>query len=138
MVTPMDKALLTVPGPAGPRGFTLIELLVSMAIIAVLLTLAVPQYFGRVDHAKEVILKENLYQIRDALDKFYGDQNRYPHNLDELVTRKYLRRVPEDPITESNSTWIIVPPADQTLGVVGDVKSGARGNARDGTPYSSW
>jgi general secretion pathway protein G len=120
------------------RGFTLIELLVSMAIIAVLLSLAVPQYFGRVEHAKEVVLRENLYQMREALDKYYGDRNRYPDTLNDLVSRKYLRKIPIDPVTGSDRTWITLAPADARLGAVSDVKSGADGNGRDGTPYSSW
>lgn len=120
------------------QGFTLIELLVSMAIIAVLLSLAVPQYFGRVEHAKEVVLRENLHQMREALDKYYGDRNRYPDALNDLVSHKYLRSVPLDPITDSNRTWIVVAPTDGRLGRVSDVRSGAEGNGRDGTPYSSW
>ncbi|MGE5467335.1 MAG: type II secretion system protein [Ignavibacteria bacterium] len=120
------------------RGFTLIELLVVMAIIAVLLTLAVPRYFGRVDAANEAVLRDDLHQMRDALDKFYGDNNRYPEQLQELVTKRYLRRIPPDPITGSDKTWVAVPPSDPRMGNVADVKSGAPGNGRDGTPYKNW
>lgn len=119
-------------------GFTLIELLVSMAIVAVLMTLAVPQYFGRVEAAKEAVLRDNLHQMRDALDKFYGDNNRYPDKLADLVDRKYLRRIPPDPITDSDQSWTIVSPDDPRKGRVSDIKSGAKGNGKDGTPYSSW
>ncbi|CAG4882936.1 Type II secretion system protein G [Georgfuchsia toluolica] len=119
-------------------GFTLIELLVVMAIIAVLMSLAVPQYFGRVDAAKEAVLRENLHQMREALDKFYGDNNRYPDKLADLTDRKYLRRIPPDPITDSDQTWIVVAPADPGKGRVSDIRSGAEGNGKDGTPYSSW
>lgn len=133
MVIPMRRVF-----HPGGKGFTLIELLVTMAIVAVLLSLAVPQYFGRVEHAKEVVLRENLHQMREALDKYYGDKNRYPDTLNDLVSRKYLRSVPLDPITDSNRTWIVVAPADGRQGRVADVKSGAEGNGRDGTPYSSW
>jgi general secretion pathway protein G len=119
-------------------GFTLIELLVTLSIVALLLTLAVPRYFGRVEMAKEVALRENLHQMRDALDKFYGDNNRYPETLQDLVTRKYLRRIPADPLTDSDKTWVIVPPADPKKGSVFDVKSGAPGNGKDGTPYRDW
>lgn len=119
-------------------GFTLVELLVVMGIIAMLLALAVPRYFGRVDIAKETVLRENLHQMRDAIDKFYGDNNRYPNTLDDLVTRKYLRRIPPDPITDSEKTWVSVPPSDPQKGAVYDIKSGAPGNGRDGTAYSSW
>lgn len=125
------------PSAARP-GFTLIELLVTMAIIAMLLSLAVPRYFGRIELAKETVLRENLHQMRDAIDKFYGDHNRYPDALEDLVTRKYLRRIPPDPVTDSDKTWVTVPPTDSRKGGVFDVKSGASGNAKDGTPYSSW
>jgi general secretion pathway protein G len=116
----------------------LIELLVTLSIVALLLALAVPRYFGRVEIAKEIALRENLHQMRDALDKHYGDINRYPNSLQDLVTRKYLRRLPIDPITDSDKTWIVVPPIDPKKGAVFDIKSGAPGNGRDGTPYKSW
>ena len=119
-------------------GFTLIELLVTLSIVALLLALAMPRYFGRVELAREVALRENLHQMRDAIDKFYGDNARYPETLPDLVTKKYLRRIPADPITDSDKTWIIVPPADPKKGGVFDIKSGAPGNGKDGTPYQSW
>ncbi len=120
------------------KGFTLIELLVTMAIIALLLALAVPRYFGRVDIAKETVLRDDLHQMRDAIDKFYGDNGRYPDTLQDLVTRKYLRRIPPDPITDSDRTWVVVRPSDANQGGVYDVKSGAKGTAKDGTSYGSW
>ncbi|HEX8961599.1 MAG TPA: type II secretion system protein [Rhodocyclaceae bacterium] len=120
------------------RGFTLIELLVVMAIIAVLLTLAVPRYFGRVEAANEAALRDDLHQMRDALDKYYGDNNRYPDQLQDLVTKRYLRSIPPDPITGSDKTWIAVPPKDPRMGGVADVHSGAQGNGRDGTPFKTW
>lgn len=116
----------------------MIELLVVMAIIATLLTFAAPRYYGNVDKAKEVVLKENLASLRDAIDKHYADTGKYPPTLESLVTKAYLRRMPEDPVTESKSTWKIVAPADPEQGAVYDVKSGAAGRARDGTPYSEW
>ena len=119
-------------------GFTLIELLVVMAVIAVLLTIAVPRYFGSVDRSKEAVLRQNLALTREALDKFYGDTGRYPDSLEALVNNKYLRTLPIDPITESSSTWIIVSPEDQDKGIVFDIKSGAPGNASDGQPYREW
>ena len=118
-----------------PRGFTLIEMLVVMAIIGGLLALAAPRYFQHVDRAKETVLRSDLAGMRDALDKFFADTGRYPANLEELVTGRYLRKVPPDPITESTSSWRVVPPADPTLGGVYDVKSGADGVTRDGRPY---
>jgi len=120
------------------HGFTLIELLVVMAIVGLLLTLAVPRYFGGVDRAKETALRENLHQMRDALDKHYADNARYPDALDDLVSKKYLRKIPVDPVTDSDKTWTVVPPADAQKGGVYDVKSGATGNARDGSAFNSW
>jgi general secretion pathway protein G len=120
------------------RGFTLIELMVVLAILALLLTLAVPRYFSGVDRAKEAVLKQDLAATREVIDKFYADQARYPGTLDELVERKYLRAVPVDPITESAETWIIVPAAGDLPGGVYDLHSGAPGNAMDGTRYGDW
>jgi len=119
-------------------GFTLVELLVVMAIIATLLTLAVPRYFGSVEKSKEAVLKQNLATLRDSLDKYYGDTGRYPDSLDDLVTKKYIRSIPLDPLTESASTWVLIPPVDPGKGAVYDVKSGAQGKASDGTAYGDW
>lgn len=126
---------------AGSRrfvGFTLIELLVVMAIIAVLLTLAVPRYFHSVDKSKEAVLQQSLATMRDAIDKYYGDTGKYPDTIEDLITQKYLRKLPIDPITESATTWVTIPPEDAEKGNVYDVKSGAEGKSRDGTPYSEW
>ena len=117
------------------RGFTLIELLVVMAIIAGLLTLAVPRYFQHIDRTRESVLKSDLATMRDAVDKFYTDTGRYPESLSELVARKYLRKLPVDPVTESVESWIVVAPADPKLGAVYDIRSGATGTTRDGRPY---
>ena len=119
-------------------GFTLVELLVVMAIIATLLTLAVPRYFGSVEKSKEAVLKQNLSTLRDSLDKYYADTGRYPDSLDDLVTKKYLRNIPLDPLTESASTWVLIPPVEPGKGAVYDVKSGAQGKAGDGTAYGDW
>ena len=119
-------------------GFTLIELLIVFAIIGVLLTLALPRYFGSVEHSKETVLKENLYQMRDAISRYYSDKGRYPESLDALAADRYLRQVPLDPITESAATWQIVQPADAQRSGIYDVRSGAPGKARDGTDYAQW
>lgn len=119
-------------------GFTLIELLVVLAIIALLVSIAAPRYFNSVEKSKEVVLKQDLATLRDALDKYYGDTGKYPESLDDLVSKKYLRKLPVDPITDSATTWIVVPPEDVEKGGVFDVHSGAPGNARDGSPYSGW
>ncbi|MEO8387796.1 type II secretion system protein [Polaromonas sp.] len=120
-----------------PRGFTLIELLVVLAIVALLLTLAVPRYFQSIDAAKETVLLDNLRVTRETIDKFYGDTGRYPDSLDQLVERKYLRAIPYDPITESSSTWIIVPPDDVEQGLVYSIKSGSFGLNRNGKPFNT-
>ena len=120
------------------RGFTLIELLVVLAIIATLLMLALPRYFSSVDKSKEAVLKENLYQMRDAISKYYGDKGKYPESLEALADEKYLRKVPRDPITDSAATWIVVPPQDPQQSGVYDVRSGAPGNSSEGTPYAEW
>ncbi len=120
------------------RGFTLIELLVVLAIIATLLTIALPRYFASVDKSKEVVLKENLYVTRDAIAKYYSDKGKYPESLEALATEKYLRGLPVDPVTESSTTWVVVPPQEPAKGAVYDVKSGAQGKASDGTLYSDW
>jgi general secretion pathway protein G len=119
-------------------GFTLIELLVALAIIALLLSIVVPRYFGGMTRAEEAVLKENLMLMRDAIDKHYADTGRYPAALEELAAKKYLRAVPPDPMTQSASTWVQVPPADARLGGVFDVRSGAPGSGTDGKPYAQW
>lgn len=119
-------------------GFTLIELLTVMAIIAILLTIAVPRYFSSVERSKEITLRQDLNVMRDAIDKFQGDTGVLPETLDELVSKKYLRAVPIDPITESAATWQIVPPEDAKKTGVYDVKSGATGRASDGSSFQDW
>lgn len=117
------------------RGFTLVELLVVMAIVALLLTLALPRYFQSIDVSKETILIENLRVTRDAIDKYYSDNGRYPEALEELVDKKYLRTLPYDPIAEANDRWQVTPPPADVKGNVYDIRSGAQGNARNGKPF---
>ncbi|MDL1863294.1 prepilin-type N-terminal cleavage/methylation domain-containing protein [Betaproteobacteria bacterium PRO7] len=119
------------------RGFTLIELMAVMAIVALLVSLVAPRYFGTVTRAEETALRQNLVQMRDAIDKFYGDHARYPNELAELVALRYLRTIPVDPLTRSSETWVIVAPAAGLPGKVFDVRSGARGRAADGTDFAS-
>jgi general secretion pathway protein G len=119
-----------------PGGFTLIELLVVLAIVALLLTIAVPRYFGSLDRSKEAVLKEDLFQMRDAIGKYYGDKGKYPETLESLVSEKYLRSVPVDPITDKKDSWVPVAPTDAGVTGVVDVKSGADGKTADGTPYA--
>jgi general secretion pathway protein G len=120
------------------KGFTLIELLVVLAVIATLLTLAVPRYFGSIDKSKEAVLKENLFQMRDAISRYHADKGKYPETLEALATDKYLRKVPVDPMTETASTWVVVPPSDPQKTGVYDVRSGAQGKGIDGSEYAQW
>jgi general secretion pathway protein G len=119
------------------KGFTLIELLVVLSIIALLLTIAVPRYFHSIDSSKEAVLGENLRIVRETIDRFYGDKGRYPESLEELVTERYLRALPHDPVTGSTSTWTIIPPeSPDAQGTVYDIRSGAPGTTRDGKPFA--
>jgi general secretion pathway protein G len=111
------------------RGFTLIELMVVLAVIALLLSVVVPDYMGRMKRAEEAVLQENLSVMRDALDKHFADAGKYPSNLEELVAKRYLRSIPKDPFTQSTS-WVPVPPADPKRGGVFDVHSAAKGYER--------
>jgi general secretion pathway protein G len=120
------------------RGFTLIELLVVLGIVALLLTLAVPRFFPSVDKTKETILAENLRTMRAVIDQFYADTGRYPDSLDQLVEKKYLPRLPFDPVLDSDAGWVLVPPEDPARGNVYDIRSGAEGKGRNGKPYSEW
>jgi len=121
------------------KGFTLIELLVVLAIVALLLTLAVPRFFPSVDKTKETILMDNLRSTRAVIEQFHADTGRYPDSLEQLVEKKYLARLPVDPILESDSGWVIVPPEEEGIqGEVYDLHSGAPGNGRDGRPYAEW
>jgi general secretion pathway protein G len=126
------------PGARAAAGFTLIELLVVLAIVALMLTLAVPRYFPSIDKSKEIVLADNLRNLRGVIDQYYGDTGRYPDSLEQLVEKKYLRELPVDPITDSTSTWIVLPPEDGSKGGVYTIKSGAPGNDRSGKPYSDW
>ena len=132
------------PHPHGQRrqrsplaAFTLIEMLVVLAIVALLLTIAVPRYFGSLQHSRDVALQENLKILRVTIDKFHADKGRYPGSLDELVELKYLRAVPIDPITETRASWVLVPAPEPDISGVVDVKSGATGATTDGRDYGS-
>ncbi len=120
------------------QGFTLIEVLIVMALVALLLTIAIPRLFGSLEKSRETALQENLKVMRTSLDKYYADKGRYPESLDQLVLDRYLREVPLDPITESSSTWITEPATGQDISGIADVKSGATGNASDGKSFASF
>ena len=106
---------------AATRGFTLIEMVVVMTLIALLLTLAIPRYFTVIDNGRLNVQRQNVATIRDAIDKFFGDQGKYPDSLDELVAKRYLRQVPIDPVSDS-ANWLVIAPPDSTQGAVYDVQ----------------
>lgn len=130
------------------RGFTLIELLVVLAAIGLLLAVSAPRYSQHVDRAREVVLKQNLAGVRDAIDKLYADRARYPADIQELVKYRYLRQIPLDPVTDRSDTWVPVTPQSTPAsgtqrvltenGAVFDLHSGAPGTASDGSAYASW
>lgn len=121
-------------------GFTLIELIVVMAIVALLVSIAAPRYLQSVERAREATLRTSLVVMRDAIDRFAADRARYPDSLDELVATRYLRTLPEDPITGQRGGWVELAPAADSLlpGRLVDVRSGAAGRARDGVLYAEW
>jgi general secretion pathway protein G len=121
-----------------PRGFTLIELLVVMALIALLVSYVGPRYFSVAARADEAVLRHNLFQLRDSLDKFYADRGRYPDNLGELVKERYLRAIPPDPFTGRADSWVIVAPEAGVDGKVADVRSASTQAARDGSKLATW
>jgi general secretion pathway protein G len=128
---------------ASERGFTLIELMIVMSLIVILASIGLAIYTNSVTKAKESVLKEDLFRMRDAIDQYYSDKTKYPSSLQDLVSEKYLRSIPVDPFTNSADTWREVPaepdPANPTIqpGVY-DVRSGSELKALDGTNYSDW
>ncbi len=128
--------LFTKIGDANMKGFTLIELLVVMAILAILGAMVTPQYIERAQDAREAVLRDNLHKTRKVIDEFNRDHGRYPTQLDELVTLRYLRDIPTDPILGRKDAWTLVKPEGQD-GVI-DLRSAAPGRGRDGTPYALW
>jgi general secretion pathway protein G len=124
-------------------GFTLIELLIVLSLIVILATMGMAQYKSSVTYAREATLKEDLFRMRDAIDQYYADKGEYPSALEALVSDGYLRKIPEDPFTKSDSTWTTVPaepnPNNPTAEVgIYDVKTGSDATALDGTKYAEW
>jgi general secretion pathway protein G len=143
------------PGRRAQQGFTLLEMIIVVAIIGILAAIAMPKLKDMPMRANEVVLKSNIHMLRDVIDQYYGDKGHYPDSLETLVKDGYLRAVPMDPITKSNSTWVLVreeadadhPPendntdngdnSDNTPGIV-DVHSGSPKISFAGTPYAEW
>ena len=142
------RQLLRGSVPARPswrdaRGWTLLEMVVVMALIVILAGIATAQHRNAITRTKEAVLKENLFRMRDAIDQYYADKNRYPADLQALVSDQYIREVPVDPFTSSNSTWQTVPaeadPSNPSVDVgIYNVKSGSEAQSLDGTNYADW
>ena len=125
------------------KGFTLIELLVVVAIIGILAAVAVGQYRSSIVKAKEAVLKENLFTIRQQINNYFADKGRYPYDLRSMVDDHYLRDMPYDPLAQSSEAWVVhfaeMDDSDiSTEPGIDDVSSGAPGNAMDGSRYSDW
>src|SRR5688500_842373 len=126
-----------------PLGFTIIELLVVMSVIVLLASMGMVQYRNSVTRAQEAVLKEDLFRMRDAMDQFYADKNKWPSDLSELVSEGYIREIPEDPFTKSKDSWRTEqaePDANNPASSVGidNVFSGSEATALDGTRYADW
>ncbi len=122
-------------------GFTLIELLFVLLIVALLASLVAPVVTNSIGRAKESTLKEDLKVMRKAIDDYYADTGKYPAELNDLVTKRYLRKIPVDPVTESRDTWKLVQAEDSKTGAaqgIIDVHSGSEEKASDETYYKDW
>jgi general secretion pathway protein G len=120
------------------KGFTLIELMVVMVIVATLLSIVAPRYFRHLDRAKETALHQTLNVVRDAIDKYHADKDKYPASLDELVEHHYLRQLPVDPVSGSKDGWELLSPPDDSAGGVVDLHSTAEGSDEAGVAYKDY
>jgi len=125
------------------KGFTLMELLVVVSLISILAAIGLTGYRNSVIIAKEAVLREDLFRLRDAIDQHYADKEEYPASLDDLVSGTYLREIPIDPFTRSRDTWqttLAEPDPNNPTATIGiyDVKSGSEETALDGSKYSDW
>jgi general secretion pathway protein G len=124
-------------------GFTLLELMVVMLIISILLAIAVPSFIASIKSAREAALREDLHTMRDAIEQYTEDKQQSPQSLDDLVTGGYLRKIPMDPMTHSDSTWVTgqsdsYTSIDQAQTGIDDVHSGSDQMGSDGKSYSEW
>lgn len=128
--------------PPGADGWTLIEMLVVLSLIMILASLALTQYRNSIQTAKEATLRANLYHMREAIDQYYADKGRYPESLDTLVSERYLRAIPKDPITDVPDWQTIQaesePGASNLSPGIYEIKSASSAMGMDGTPYATW
>lgn len=129
--------------PMQERGFTLIEMIIVVSIVLILTSIAIPAYKNHVLHAREAVLKEDLYSMRQSIDQYTQDKNKAPQSLDDLVSAGYMHLIPKDPFTDSNQTW--QPVSDDSIQQIGqtdtgivDVHSGSKLVSTDGTSYDTW
>jgi general secretion pathway protein G len=139
----MVTAMRTNSSPRRKAGYTLIEIVIVMTIISILISVAVPIYQKVVIRTKETVLRNNLFTIRTVIDEYTYDKQKGPQSLDDLVQAGYLRQIPEDPITKSNTTWKIVmedalTSVNQTEPGIYDVRSGSDQRSLEGTMYAEW
>jgi general secretion pathway protein G len=125
------------------RGFTMIELMIVISLILILVSISIPSYVKSVTRAKEAVLKENLFQLRSLISQYTLDKQKAPQSLDDLVSAGYIKQIPPDPMTGSNSTWTVdqedtLMSVDQQEPGISDVHSGSNLTASDGTAYSGW
>ena len=123
------------------RGFTLLELMIVISIIIILVSVALPQFQKTIMHARETVLRDDLFKMRSLIDQYAADKGKLPQSLDDLVTAGYMRELPKDPITD-NRDWVIATGDDpySTQGGTGitDVHSASGDVSSEGTPYSEW
>ena len=124
-------------------GFTLMEMMIVMVLIVILAGIGLTMYGNSVQRAKEATLKEDLFRMRDAIDQYYADKNKFPSNLDALVSDKYLRAIPVDPFTGNAESWQTTTsdpdPGNPSLETgISNVKSGSDQTGLDGSRYADW